>query len=98
MGAAFDAEDSEFRRFVQKLLDGGHIENETSVEIARHILDEQGPLNIQQTWHFAREVVQPFSAECLECKEPFPWSEAYDMIGKHQRCDLCEARYRRFMD
>lgn len=98
MGVAFDAEDSSFRRFVQKLLDGGHIRDEAAEEVARHVVAEQGPLSLQQTWLFARNVVQPFSAECVECKEPFPWSEAYELIGSHRRCDLCEARYRKFMD
>lgn len=98
VGVAFDANDSNFRRFVQKLLDGGHIPNETASDIAAHVVDDKGPLSVQQTLVFVRDVVRPFSAECLECAEPFPWSEAYDLIGSNPiRCAECEARSRKFM-
>lgn len=99
MGVAFDPNDSIFRRFVQKLLDGGHIPNEAAADIATQVVDEKGPLSVQQTLLFMRDVVGPFSAVCVECAEPFPWSEAYEMIGSGPiRCAECEARSRKFMD
>jgi hypothetical protein len=80
-------------------LDNGHIESETAQGVTAQFLEDSEPLSIQQTWVFMREVVQPFSAECLECKEPFSWQEAYDMIGSPpRRCAVCESRSRRFMD
>ena len=99
MGVAFDGHDIEFRKFIKKLLDNGHIESETAQGVTAQFLEDSEPLSIQQTWVFMREVVQPFSAECLECKEPFSWQEAYDMIGSPpRRCAVCESRSRRFMD
>lgn len=98
--AASEDEWSDYRHFLEQLLQADDIEGQAAKGITKKVVAEGlVSLSANQLYVFKREVQGNFpQPRCEECRELIPWSEAYEHVHAPGRCSSCQHRYDKFME
>jgi hypothetical protein len=95
MNMSDDPEEVEFRRFLQKLIDGRHLEDPAR-GITKLVIDKgREVLSEKQEFVFQKDVIDEYVHEtCDRCHQDIPWCEMFHAIDTGLCAACASERYK----